>query len=149
MVLEPGERRQAEAGVDVTGQLADGPAGAPVRGEVEQFQALVLGALGEERGAQQLVAGADAEHHRTLGDRPVQAAVGEQALRAERLRAVLAAADEVDVGGGGQPLVGADLKHLDRESALLGPTGQDQGVAPVAVGRQQVRVDPDDAQGLS
>lgn len=149
VVLEAGQVRDAQPRVDLAGQLAYRPGRTPVGGEVEQLQPLAAGALGEEGRAEQLVAGADAEHHRALGHRPVQAAVGEQALGAQRLRAVLPAADQVDVGGGGQPLVGADLKHLDRHAAQLGPAGQDQRVAPVAVGGQQVGIDPDDAQALS
>lgn len=88
MVLEPGQCRYAQPRVDLAGQLADGARRPPVGGEVEQLQPGAEGALGEEGGAEELVAGADTEHDRALGDGPVQAAVGEQPLRAERLRAV-------------------------------------------------------------
>ena len=97
--------------------------------QVEQAQAGALGALGEERVPKQLVAGADGEHRRALVDRPVQAAVGDQPLGGQGLRAVLAAADQVDVGGGRHRLVGADLDGLHRDAAQRGAAGQDQQVA--------------------
>ena len=126
--------------------FADRPGLAPVGVQVEQAQPGALGALGEERAAEQLVTGADRQDRRALVDRPVQAAVGDQPLRRERLRAVLAAADQVDVGGRRHRLVGADLVGLHRDAPQRGPAGQDQQVAPVAVGGQQVGVDPDDPQ---
>ena len=49
----------------------------------------------------------------------------------------------------GHRLVGADLDALDRQAAQVGPAGQDQQVAPVAVGGQQVRVEPDEAQAAT
>ena len=96
--------------------------------------------------AEQLVAGADGEDDGPARDRAVEAAVGDEALGGERLRAVLAAADEVDVAVVGERLVGADLDALDRQPAQVGAAGQDEQVAAVAVGGQEVRVDPDQPQ---
>jgi hypothetical protein len=146
VVLEAGQGGQPEPRVDVAGQLADRPGRAAVGLQVEQLQPGALGALGEEGAAEQLVAGAHGEDHRAPVDRPVQAAVGDQPLRGQRLRAVLPAAEQVDVGRLGQPLVGAHLERLVPEAAQRRPPGEDEQVAPIAVGGQQVRVDPDDPQ---
>jgi hypothetical protein len=80
-------------------------------------------------------------------DGPVQAAVGDQPLGGQRLRAVLAAADQVDVGGGGHGLVRADLVRLHRDAPQRRAAPQDQQIPPIAVRGEQVWVDPDDPQG--
>ena len=79
VVLEAGQRRQAQRG-------SISPASSPTarvgpRSECRSSRSRpgALGALGEERAAEQLVAGADGEHHRAPVDRPVQAAVGDRA----------------------------------------------------------------------
>ena len=92
VVFEAGQRGQAEPRVDVAAQLADGAALAAVGVQVEQPEAGAFRALGKEGVPEELVAGADREDRGALVDRPVQAAVGDQALRGQGLRAVLAAA---------------------------------------------------------
>src|SRR3954471_1436675 len=91
VVLEAGQRRQPEPRIDVAAQLADGAALAAVGVQVEQPEAGAFRALREERVPEKLVAGADRKDRGALVDRPVQAAVGDQALRGQGLRAVLAA----------------------------------------------------------
>ena len=97
--------------------------------------------------ADQLVAGADREHHRALGRRGGQPPVGAQPAGGQHLRQVLAAAQQVDVTLPGHRLVGVDLDGLDPDAAQPGPPLQDQQVAAVTVGAEQVRVDPDQAAG--
>jgi len=146
VVFETGQRGQAESRVDVAAQFADGPGLAAVGVQVEQPEAGAFRALCEERVPEELVAGADREDRGALVDRPVQAAVGDQALRGQGLRAVLAAADQVDVGHGRHRLVRADLVRLDRNAADRRPPAENEQIAPVAIGREQVWIDPDDAQ---
>jgi hypothetical protein len=146
VVFEPAQRRQAQPGVDLAGELADRPGLAPVGVQVEQLQPRGGGVLGHERAAKQLVAGAHGEDHRATGDGAVQPAVGYEAVRGEGLRTVLAAAEEIDVGRAGEGVVGTDLGGLHVEAAQPGSAGEHQQVAPVAVRRQQVGVDPHDAQ---
>ena len=138
MVLEPGQRRYAQGRIHLTGQLADRPGRSPVRPQVQQFQPGALLALGVEGGAEQLIPGAHGEHHGLPFDRLVQPAVGDQPLGGQRLWPVLAPAEQVDVGLDRYRLVRAHLDRLDRQPAQVRAAGQDQQVAPVAVGGQQV-----------
>jgi hypothetical protein len=79
--------------------------------------------------------------------RSVQPLVGVEPLGGQGLGSVLAAAEQIDIALLGHLLVGAHLDGLDRNPADERPAGQDQHVAPVAVGGEQVRVEPDDPQG--
>ena len=102
----------------------------------------------DELVAEDLVAGAHREDDRAVGHRPVQPAVPAQPLGRQPLRPVLAAADQIDVAGGGDLLVGADVQPGDVQPALPRPALHHQRVALVAVGAQQVGVDPHQTQAV-
>ena len=98
-------------------------------------------ALGTGKGpAGHLETGAHGQDHGALGHPPDQHPVVAERARGPHLGAVLPAAEAVDVGGG-QRGVGRRLEQFDLEAAPLGPPGQDEAVAPVAVGAQEVGVD--------
>ena len=144
VVLEAGQPAHAEFRVDVGHDLAHAAVLAPAAGDVQDAQALDGLALdAAELGADHLVARAHGEDHGAAGRGGLQAAVGGQPPGGQDLRQVLAAAHQVDVAVGRDGLVGVDLDGLDGDAAQLGPALQDQQVAAVAVGAQQVRVDPD------
>src|SRR5690606_13867905 len=122
VVLEAGELRQGELLVDVGENVADAAfGGAAGAGDVEEPEArFALAEVVDELVAEDLVAGADGEDDGAVVGGAVEAAVAAQALGGQALRAVLAAADQVDVAGGGNGLVGADVDALDGQAALAG-----------------------------
>ena len=117
-------------------QLGDRPPLAGFGGQVEQAEAVVVDAVeSAEAGAEHLQAGADAEDHR-LGRQgpPVLAQVG----RGQGLRAVLAAAEQVEVQSGRHRLAEPDRHDLGVEPAPAQPPAQDLRVAGVAVGAEHL-----------
>ena len=145
MVLEPRQDGQPVQADRVGHHLADGArVGHLDRGDVEQAHALVRVTVGSREAlAHDLETGAHRQHHRALGHPPGQGAVVDQGAGRPDLRPVLAAAQAVDVGLGQRP-VGGRLQELGGAAAPLGPPGQDQPVAPVAVRAQEVGVDHGD-----
>ncbi|CAM5639028.1 hypothetical protein SHIRM173S_04728 [Streptomyces hirsutus] len=79
----------------------------------------------------------------------MQAAVPAQPLGGEPLRTVLTAADQVDVAGRRDRLVAAHVQPGHVKAALQGPALHDEHIALVAVGAQQVGVDPSIRRPLS
>ena len=143
MVLEPGEPGHAELGIDVGDDLthpAAFPAAAPDVEDAQALNGLALDAA--ELGAHHLVARAHREDHGPGGGGRAEPAVGAQPLGGEDLRQVLAAAHQVDVARAGHRLVRVHLDGLGLDAAEPGPALQHEQVAAVAVGAQQVRVDP-------
>jgi hypothetical protein len=148
MILEAGQPVHAELRVDVGHDLADPAAAAPAAGDVEDAEAgdrLALDAA--ELVADHLVARAHREHDGAAGRGRLQAAVRGQPPGGQDLRQILAAAHQVDVTVTRDGLVGVDLDGLDVQAAQLRPALQHQQVAAVAVGAQQVGVDPDQPEG--
>ena len=73
---------------------------------------------------------------------------GAHARTASSLRLVWVYPDLLSTyGDRGNLLIGVDLGDLDREAAQPGPPGEHDQVPPVAVGAQQIRVDPDQPDG--
>src|SRR5580692_9701486 len=148
VVLEAGEALHAERRIDVGGYLADSAPLTAAAADVEQPQPRDrLAVHAAELGADDLVAGADGQHDRAPVDRRGQPAAGPEPARGQDLRQVLAAAQQVDIAVGGDPLVGVDLGDLDRDAAQPGAAGQHEQVPAVAVRAEQVRVDPDQPYG--
>src|SRR5690606_14686682 len=109
VVLEAGDRADAQHRRALAGHLAHRAALAPVRAQVEDAQSRIAAAVGVERLAEQLVARADPQDRPSgLGGLAGRAVV-DQSFGGARLRAVLAAADEVEVGAVRDVLVRADL----------------------------------------
>ena len=120
VVLEAGEHPRAPAEVDLDGDVADQPRAVLADGlEVDQADAgqpLTSEFVGV---AEQLVAAADGEDHLSGGRRGVQrvALDGRQILGAQRLVAVLAAADvEEVVGVGVERVAEAGAGQLERRA---------------------------------
>jgi hypothetical protein len=90
-----------------------------------------------------LVARAHRQQRGAALDCGVEAAVPAQPLGTEDLRAVLAAADQVDVAVTRHRVGGADVNRPGHDAPGPGPLLQDEDVALVAVRAEQVRVDPD------
>src|SRR5690606_37057756 len=119
------------------------------RHHVQQPQAgLPLAEVVDELVAEDLVTGAHGEDDGAVLHRPVQSAVPAQPLRREPLRPVLAAADQVDVAGGGDRLVAAHVEPGHVEPALPRPALHHEHVALVAVGAEEVGVDADGPQNV-
>jgi hypothetical protein len=147
MVLEAGEPLNPEFGIDVSGDLAHAAPVAATAADVDYPEAGHRLALHPaELGADDLVAGAHREQDGAAADGLGQSAVSAQAARGQDLRQVLTAAHQVDVTVGRYPLVGVDLSDLDTDAAQSGAAGEHEQVPPVAVGAEQVRIDPDQAQ---
>ena len=93
--------------------------------------------------AGQLIAAAHGEHRRPARDGRVQRlAVALQILGHEQLVAVLAAADEVEVGGFGvERLADAQRSLLELEPAPLEPPPDHLDVAAIGVDREVLRVE--------
>ena len=148
VVLETRQLGQAQARVDVPEDVADAPlALAAYRRHVEQAEAgLALTEVVDELVAEDLIARAHGEHDRAVLHRPVQMPVTAQPLRREPLRPVLAAADQIDVAGCGDGLVAAYIEPRHIQTALPRTALHDEGVALIAVGAEQIRVDPHQPQ---
>src|SRR6202034_2105488 len=147
VVLEPGQPPHVQPRVHVRDYLADGATLASAAANVEQAESLHRRVVGTaELDAHHLVAGADGEHHGAAFGGRVQAAVREQPTGRQRLRQVLAAAHQVDVAVSRHLLVGVDLDDLGRDAPQPGTSLEHEHVAPVTVGGEQVRIDPDQAK---
>jgi hypothetical protein len=151
VVLIPGEVGQAQAGVGGDDHLAD-PAGAVVAVglAVEEAQAVVgLPVLAGEPVPEDLEAGAHGQDGGTTGHCVGQRRARPQLPGGQGLGGVLAATHDVDLARPGDWLAGVDVEHLGRDVAPAEALGQHGGVAPVAVGAQQLRIEERNGDGLS
>ena len=153
VVLEAGEHPRQPAEVDLDGDVADQPRAVLAHGlEVDQADArqpLTSEFVGV---AEQLVAAADGEDQLSGVGGGVQrlALDGRQILGAQRLVAVLAAADvEEVVGVGVERVAEAGAGELEAEPAPLAALAQQREVAAVGVDVHQVRIQRADAQAVS
>ncbi len=159
VVLEAGEHAEVDGGAGrAVGigdrglggeQLADGPGAVDPDGvAVEQAEPGPVGAGGVgEAVAEDLHAGADRQHHRAAVDGAVQGPALGQLAGGLDLRAVLAAADEVEVARVGGGLAGGDGDDVDAEAPPGEALGEHEGVAAVAVGAEQVGEEHAEAHG--
>src|SRR5258708_5759762 len=148
MVLEAGELIDAKLRIDVRQHLAHAPPVTAAAADVDDAEALDrLPLRAAEYRPDQLVTGADGEDHSAVRGRRGEPAAGPQPLRGQYLGQVLAAAEQVDVTLARYGLIGVHLDRVDGNAAQPRPARQDDQIAPVAVGAEQVRVDPDEAQG--
>jgi hypothetical protein len=145
VVLEAGEQADAQRRMGLGEHLADGARAARHRAAVEEPEAghRPVGAV--ELGSHQLQPGARPEHHRTTLGRPVQAAIAADLVARQQLRAVLATAEEVQVGALGDGRPASDRHDLVGDPPPLQPPAEDHGVAPVAVGAEQLGGEDRDA----
>jgi hypothetical protein len=145
MVLEAGEReiRRAAVNDDFSDRAGPGARDGVEREETESFR---TGAVPRREAApEDLETGADREHDGAVGDAPTQHPVALQALDRELLRPVFSPADAVHVRGG-ERRVTVCLKMLRLDPTERRAAVQDDAVAPVPVGAEEVGVDGHDAQ---
>ena len=150
VVLVAGEQGHAvEGGLDQ--QLAHRPpAPSPHGAAVEEPEARMGRPVGVgELVAQHLDAGAHAEDGGAAVHRRVQGTTLPELLGRQGLRAVLAAAHQVQIARRGHHLAGADLDHIGADPAPVEALGEHDGVAAVAVGPQQLGVQHRDRDLLS
>ncbi len=148
MVLVSGQRGQAQVGVRFDHHLAhrSGPRAPPGRA-VEQAESVGFDAVGaDEAGPEDLEAGADRQYRRPLVNGPAEGPAGRrsQLPGGQRLREILATADHVDLARLGHRISRSDGDHPGLETPPGQPASQDDGVAGVAVGAEQVRKEEGD-----
>ena len=146
VILEADEGADAGAVAEVAlaHDVADHPRRPGERLQVEQADARHLAAvLSHVAVPGELVAAAHREHRGAAGDGRVHGlAVPQQVLGDEQLVAILAAADQVQVGGLGVELL-ADPQRplLELEAAPLEPPADDLDVAAVGVDREVLGIE--------
>jgi hypothetical protein len=146
VVLETGQEADPCDALALGQHLADRPGtGQPATSHVEQPEPLQDLAVGSgELRREQLVPGADAEAGRSPVDGLEEPPVADQLLPGQEHRRVLASTEEVHVA---EPGDGVVQPHLDDPAAYLTgtcPVREGQGVAPVAVRAEGLRVNQDD-----
>src|SRR5258706_6389386 len=147
MVLEARQLIDAKLRIDVRQYLAHAApltAAAAHINEAEPLHRLTLGAA--EYRADQLVPCAHGEDDRPVRGSGGEPAAGPQPLRGQYLGKVLAAAEQVDITLAWHRLIGVHLDRVDGEAAQPRPASQHDQIAPVAVGAEQAREDPDQSK---
>src|SRR5258706_8243412 len=147
MVREARQLIDAKRRIDVRQYLAHAApltAAAAHIYDAEPLHRLTLGAA--EYRADQLVTRAHREDDRPVRGSRGEPAAGPQPLRGQYLGKVLAAAEQVDITLAWHRLIGVHLDRVDGEAAQPRPASQHDQIAPVAVGAEQVREDPDQSK---
>ena len=140
MVLEADEPARAERFV-AHSHLADEPLRRAGRDRVDQAEPVDRAiAPVDERRPDELESGAHREHHRALLGRVVQCARRTQRVERGELGCVLAATEQVDVGGTGDRVGDADLNDARGDTAVREPPGEHERVPAVAVGPEELGV---------
>src|SRR3569833_1425801 len=122
VVLKSGERRHAEIGVDFGDDFSDSAALPASAADIKDADALHLPTLlATEDLTYDLVSGADCEDGRSPIDRARQPPVRPEPLGPQYLWAILATADEVDVGGLGHGVGRERGGHLHADAPAPRP----------------------------
>ncbi len=149
MVLEAGERRERQARIRLHHDLADDAVGPGVGGHVDESEPVEpLTVARFVAVADELEAGAHREDHRAAGSGPLDRGAGRPHPGGRHhLRVVLPATEQVDVERLGNRGAGRDLDQLGVDPAPAAPLDEDDRVAAVAVGPEQLGVHEPDPDG--